>query len=173
MKAVNLLQGTYAPQNAAANGWKAWRVAAILLAAVVGLHVAGKAAQLFLLNKAERSVNASIDQTFRSAMPGEQNTVDARRRMERRLLGAGNTDEGGLLAALGAVVESRTPGTAVQALSFREGALDLKMAAPNADSLERISQSLRSRGWRADLTSGSATGKGYEGRIQVRAGGAT
>ena len=42
----------------------------------------------------------------------------------------------GLLSALGALVEARSssPGTTVQALSYREGALDMKMAAPNADA---------------------------------------
>lgn len=171
---VNLLQGLYAPQGGSGGTWKAWRVAAILLAAVIGLHIAGNAAKLAMLKRAEKAVNASIDQTFRAAMPGEQNTIDAKRRMERRLVAAsGGGDSTGLLAALGALVDARqgTPGIAVQALSFRDGALDLKMQAPNADSLERISQSLRSRGWRADLTSGSATVKGYEGRIQIRAGG--
>ena len=40
---VNLLQGPYAQQNDTGGGWRAWRVAAILFAALVGLHVAGKA----------------------------------------------------------------------------------------------------------------------------------
>lgn len=173
---VNLLQGPYATQTETARSWRAWRVAAILLVALVGLHVVGKSAQLMMLKRAERTVNDSIDKTFRAAMPGEQNTIDAKRRMERRLIASrGGSDSTGLLAALGALVEasSSAPGSAVQALSFRDGALDLKMAAPDADSLERISQSLRSRGWRADLMSGSATGSRYEGRIQIRAGGAT
>jgi hypothetical protein len=56
----------------------------------------------------------------------------------------------------------------VQALSFREGALDLKLAAPDANSLDRISQTLRGVGWQADLTSGVVVGEGYEGRIQIK-----
>ena len=84
--AINLLQGPYAPQHSLAVGWRAWRVAAILLAALVGLHVAGKAAELVMLKRAEKTVDASIDQQFREAMPGEQNSVDARRRMEARLI---------------------------------------------------------------------------------------
>jgi general secretion pathway protein L len=172
--AVNLLQGPYAPKNDRAAGWRAWRVAAILLAALIGLHIFGKSAQLFAMKRTERAVNASIDETFRSAMPGERNTLDARRRMEQRLLSVrGGMDPTGLLPALGALVEARgdAPGTAVQALSFRDGALDLKLAAPDADSLERIGQSLRSRGWQADLTSGNVTEGGYEGRMQIRAAG--
>jgi general secretion pathway protein L len=170
-KPINLLQGRYAPQNTRAVGWRAWRVAAILLAALVGLHVAGKAGELFMLKRAEKTVDASIDQAFRSAMPGEQSTVNGRRRMEQRLVavrsGGGTA---GLLPALGALVQARNavPGTVVQALSFRDGALELKVAAPNADSLDRVSKTLRSNGWDADLTAGNVAGQGYEGRIQIR-----
>jgi general secretion pathway protein L len=170
--AINLLQGAYAQQNSLAVGWRAWRVAAFLLVALVGLHIAGKATELVLLNRAEKSLDASIDDTFRQAMPGSQNTVDARRRMEQRLMQVrgGGGASGGLLGALGAVVEARgsTPGTTVQALSFRDGALDLKMAAPNADSLDQVSRTLRANGWQADLTSGTVVESGYEGRIQMR-----
>ena len=171
--AINLLQGAYAPQHSLTVGWRAWRVAAILLAALVGLHVAGKATELVLLKRAEKSLDASIDQAFRQAMPGEQSSVDARRRMEQRLLQVRGGGGQGLLSALGAVVEARgsNPGTTVQALSYRDGALDMKMAAPNADSLDQVSRTLRANGWQADLTSGTAVESGYEGRIQVRPGG--
>jgi len=174
-KAINLLQGRYAPQNTTAVGWRAWRVAAILVAALVGLHVAGKATELFMLKRTEKTVDVTLDQTFRSAMPGEQSTVDARRRMEKRLLAvrSGGAASSGLLPALGALVHARNnvPGTTVQALSYREGALELKIAAPNAESLDRVSQALRSNGWSADLTAGNQVGEGYEGRIQIRPGG--
>jgi general secretion pathway protein L len=173
---INLLQGAYAPQTSQAGGWRAWRVAAILFAALIGLHVVGEAAQLAMLKRAERTIDTSIDQTFRAAMPGEQNTIDARRRMEQRLMAVrGGSDSSGLLAALAALVQARNaaPGASVQALSFREGALDLKLVAPDAESLDRITQSLRANGWQADLTSGSAAGEGYEGRIQIKPGSAT
>jgi len=42
---------------------------------------------------------------------------------------------------------------------------------PNAESLDRVSQALRSNGWSADLTAGNQVGEGYEGRIQIRPGG--
>jgi general secretion pathway protein L len=168
--AINLLQGPYAQQNSLAVGWRAWRVAAFLLAGLIGLHVAGKATELVLLKRTEKSLDASIDTAFRQAMPGAQSTTDARRRMEQRLMQVRGGGGGGLITALGAVVEARSasPGTTVQALSFRDGALDMKMAAPNADSLDQVSRTLRANGWQADLTSGTAVEQGYEGRIQVR-----
>jgi len=169
---INLLQGPYAPTTARTVGWKSWKVAAILLASLIGLHVAGKAAELTTLKKSEHTLDLSIGDTFRNAMPGQQNSIDARRRMEQRLAaiqsGGGS---GGFLPALQAVVQARTvaPGTTLQALSFRQGTVEMKMAAKDASTLDRMCQSLRSNGWQADLTSGSATGSGYEGRIQLRA----
>ena len=169
-KPINLLQGRYAQQSTHAVGFRAWRVAAILLAALVGLHIAGKAGELFLLKRAEKTVDVSIDQAFRTAMPGEQNTVNARRRMEQRLVAVRGGGGTGLLTALGAVVQARSaaPGTVVQSLSYRDGALELKISAPNADSLERVNQALSSNGWNAQFVGGNVVGEGYEGRVQIR-----
>src|SRR5439155_1428963 len=169
---INLLQGSYAPTAARAVGLKAWRVAAILLMSLVSLHLAGKIGELQLLKNRERQLDASIRDTFHAAMPGDPNTLDARRRMEQRLnmaRGAG----GGLLPALQALAQARdaTPGMSVQALQFHGGALDMKLSAPDAASLERVSQVLCNSGWQADLTGGGNAPSGYEGHIQVRAGG--
>ena len=148
-------------------------MAAMLLASLVGLHVAGKAAELSVLTKSEHALDASIGETFRQAMPGERSTLDARRRMEQRLTETRNGGgPGGLLPALQALVQARTvaPGTTLQALSFHQGAVELKVSAPDAASLDHMSQSLRANGWQAELTSGNATeAGGYEGRIQIRA----
>ena len=169
--AINLLQGDYAPVSSRGTALKAWRVAAILLAGLIGLHVAGKAAELQLLRRHEHQLDSSIRETFRSAMHTEASAADARRLMEKRLAGAPGA--GGLLPALQALVQARdaAPGTSVQSLNFHGGALELKLSAPDASSLDRVSQSLRSNGWQADLTGGTNSGSAYEGRIQMHSSG--
>jgi len=170
--AINLLQGSYAPVSSRGAGFMAWRVAAILLASLIGLHVVGKAAELQVLKRHERQVDASIRDTFRSSMHTEASASEARRLMERRLTGARGAGEG-LLPALQALAQARdsAPGTSVQSLNFHGGSLEMKLSAPDATSLDRLSQSLRSSGWHADLTGGSNAGSAYEGRIQMRSGG--
>jgi general secretion pathway protein L len=170
--AINLLQGAYTPTSSHAVGFKAWRVAAILLACLIGLHVVGKAAELQLLKKREHQVDASIRDTYRTAMQAEPSGGDARRRMEQRLSAARGAG-GGLLPALQALAQARdsAPGTNVQALNFHGGSLEMKLSAPDASSLDRLNQSLRNGGWQADLIGGSNAASGYEGRIQVRASG--
>jgi general secretion pathway protein L len=169
---INLLQGTYAPTSSRAVGFRAWRVAAMLLGCLIALHVVGKAAELTVLKKREHQVDSSIRDTYHSAMPGDVAVTEARAHMERRLAatrGAG----GGLLPALQALAQARdsAPGTSVQSLNFHAGQLEMKLSAPDASSLDRLSQSLRSNGWAADLTGGTNAGSGYEGRIQVHGGG--
>jgi general secretion pathway protein L len=169
---INLLQGAYEPTSTQAAGLRAWRVAAMLLAALVGLHVIGKVWQLHVLHDREHQVDASIRDTFHTAMPGVQSTSDARRRMEQRLSSTRGAGQG-LLAALQALAQARdaAPGTSVQALTFRDGTLELKLSVRDAASLDHVSQTLHNNGWQAKLTGGSNAGGAYEGRIQMRAGG--
>jgi hypothetical protein len=90
--------------------------------------------------------------------------------MEVRLAAAQNGGgQGGLLPALQALVDSRTaaPGTSLKALSFRGGLVDMKIAAKDATTLDHLSQSLKSHGWNAELTSGNTTPAGYEGRMKL------
>jgi general secretion pathway protein L len=170
--AINLLQGAYAPVSSRGVGLKAWRVAAMLLAGLVALHIVGKTVELQLLKRHERQLDASIRDTFRSAMHTEASATEARRLMERRLAGSRGAGEG-LLPALQALAQARdsAPGTNVQSLNFHTGTLEMKVSAPDASSLDRLSQSLRSNGWHADLTGGSNSGSSYEGRIQMHSGG--
>ena len=137
---------------------------------LVALHIAGKATQLHFLKSRERAVDASIRDAVRSAMPGDPNLLDARKRMEQRLAvarGAGT----GLLPALQALAQARdaAPGTNLQSLNFHNGAVEMKLSAPDASSLDHLNQTLKSNGWQADLLGGTNTGGGYEGRIQVHA----
>ena len=171
--AINLLQGAYAPKSSRAAGLSAWRVAAMLLIALVALHVVGKAAELRVLKSKEHEVDVSISDTFHRAMPAEPGTNDARRRMEQRLAAVHNGGgASGLLGALQAVSQARgSPGTSVQSLNFHDGLLELTLNAPDAASLDHLSQQLRNGGWQADLVGGNTVGSAYQGRVQIHAQG--
>ncbi|HXR88861.1 MAG TPA: type II secretion system protein GspL [Steroidobacteraceae bacterium] len=168
---INLLQGTYAPTTSRAVGWPAWRVAAILLAALVGLHVAGKAAELSMLKRSEHKLDASISDVFHAALPGQQTTADPRRRMEKQLADiAARGSAGGLLPALEALAQAHAsaPMTAIQALNFHDGTLEMQLSAPDATTVDHVIQSLKGNGWQANQTSGNAAPSGYQGRIEIR-----
>jgi general secretion pathway protein L len=171
---LNLLQGTYAPQTSYGAELRRWRIAAMLAAALVTLHVGGQALSLWRSHGDERRLDAAIQDIARG-IPGEAGTGTVRRRLQQRLTDAQSAASGGgLLRGLGAF--ARAEGSAggpvnLEALSFRDGAMDVKLRAPSAESLERMIQVLRHDGWQADLTSGAAAANGYEGRLSMQGGG--
>jgi general secretion pathway protein L len=171
--ATNLLQGPYAPAAPHPVGWRAWRVAALLLAGLFALHVAGKVAELSVLKHADQRLDASITQVFHTAMPGQPDTYEARRQMEHRLAQVRASDaSGGFLLALQALVEAHqaAPDAVLEALTFRSGALELKASAPTVESLDRLSRELARHGWQARLVADNPVGSAYEGRIQMSPG---
>jgi type II secretion system protein L len=175
--AINLLQGSLAVASPLQQGWRAWRVAAVLAAALLCLHLGGRAFELNRLRKSEAALDVSIQNAFRAAMPGQQNATNARRRVAQRLDALRSGGGGGaLLPALSAIAHARNavPDAKIEAINFRAGAIDLRMIAPSAASFDAIGQQLRSTAWEADIKEIGASGSGesYRGRLQVRKAGA-
>jgi general secretion pathway protein L len=172
---VNLLQGAFAARSTSGSDAKRWRLPAAIAASMLLFFIGSKVFEVRRLNEAERKLDVEIEQTFRAAMPGALDSKDARQRMERRFQslqeGGGHA---GLLPALGAFATARTaaPDATLQGLTLREGALDLRVRASDAQSLDRINQGLRASGLTTEITSGTAADAGYEGRIQIRLAGA-
>jgi general secretion pathway protein L len=173
--AVNLLQGAFAVTSPLELGWRSWRVAAVLAASLLCLHLGARGFELYQLRKSEVSLDAGIQQAFRAAMPGQQNATSARRRVAIRLNEIHSGGGGGaLLPALSAIANARgsAPDTTIEAITFRNGTLNLQLIAPNAASLDAIGQQLRAGAWRADVMELTANGDSYRGRLQVRKAGA-
>jgi type II secretion system protein L len=155
--------------------WKSWRVAAVLAASLLCLHLGWRYFELSRLRKSEATLDASIQDAFRIAMPGQQNAMNARRRVEARLAELHGSGGGGaLLPALSALANARgaAPGATIEGFTFRNGILDLRISAPDAASLDAIGQQLRASSWQADIQGGSSSGDTYRGRMQVRKEGA-
>ncbi len=173
--AINLLQGALAISSPLQKNWRSWRVAAVLAASLLCLHIGSRWYELHRLQKTEADLDASIQEAFRTAMPGQVNALDARRRVERRLTelhGAGGS--GALLPALSALATARSavPSATFEGLAFRNGEIDLRISAPNAAALDTISQQLRAANWQADIGGGSSNGDSYRGHLKIRKEGA-
>jgi len=175
--AVNLLQGSLAVASPLQHGWRAWRLAAVLAATLLCLHLGARGFELHQLRNREAAIDASIQDAFRAAMPGQQNATNARRRVAQRLDALRSGGGGGaLLPALSAIANARNavPDAKIEGINFREGTIDLRMVAPSAASFDAIGQQLRSATWEADIKEIGASGSGesYRGRLQVRKAGA-
>ena len=175
-EAINLLQGALAVASPLQQGWRAWRVAAALAAALLLLHLGARGFELNRLHKSEAALDASIGDAFRAAMPGQQNATNARRRVAQRLesLRGGG---GALLPALSAIAiaHNAVPDAKIEGINFTKGgAIDLRMVAPSAASFDAMGQQLRSAAWEADIKEIGASGSGesYRGRLQIKKAGA-
>lgn len=169
---INLLQGDYAQRGTSTVHWLRWRLAAQLAGALLIVHLGIQGYRLWSLGRAERALDASIAQlvapvqgALAAAGPGS-----TRARLERALSGAAAAgDESGLLSAMQVLAQAMNgiAGARLEALNYRDGALQLKVHAGDAQSLERIIQSLRAAGWPSEIISGGAAGDAYEGSIQM------
>jgi general secretion pathway protein L len=172
--AMNLLQGALAVASPLQQNWKSWRVAAVLAASLLCLHLGARYFELDRLRKTEAALDAGIQDAFRAAMPGQTNAVNARKRVEARMVQVRSSGGGGaLLPALSAVAVARnaSPTAVIEGFRFQNGSLELRLTAPDAASVDAIGQQLRSAGWQTEL-GGTASGDSYQGRLQIRKAGA-
>jgi general secretion pathway protein L len=171
-KPVNLLQGSYAPPSPFGAQLKQWRLPAALAAATLLAFLAVQGVQLWQLSRTEKQLDAKITETFNQLLPG-QPVVDPRAQVQGVLARAGG-GSGALLPAISLLAEAvaRAPDTRVEGLNYRRGVLELRLVAPNIESLDGIKQALARDGATVELQSANPRDKLVEGRLQVRLGAA-
>jgi general secretion pathway protein L len=171
---VNLLQGEFARTTDYGVSWRKWRFAAALAASLLVVHVGAQALQLHQARRDGVELDSQIAQVFAMAMPGEP-VRDARRQMQTRLERIRKAGAGpqyflrGLQALSGAVAS--TPHTNIDALSYREQSMDLKITAPNLAAISQLSQYVGKQGLTADIQSSTPIASGVEAHLQVHGAG--
>ncbi len=171
-EAVNLLQGEFARETDYSGQWRQWRTAALLAAGLLGAHVAVDAMQIRQANKRAAATEIEIQQAFAVAMPAEQ-LRDVRQQVQgrldriRRATAAPQTFLRAIQALGGAI--SGQPQTRIDALSFHEQTLDLKVSTGNVEALSLLSQSVAKQGFTAAIQSSTPNATGIDAQIQIRA----
>ena len=171
-RAVNLLQGTYAPPSSFGSQLRLWRLPAALAAATLLVFLAAQGVKLWQLRQAEQKLDAEIAQTFESILPG-QPMVDPRAQVQGVLARAGG-GAGALLPAVSLLAQAvaQAPATRVEGMNFRGGVLELRVVAPTVEALDGIRQAMSSRGATVELQSTNPRNQQVEGRLHVRLGAA-
>jgi general secretion pathway protein L len=171
-RAVNLLQGTYAPPSSFGSQLRQWRVPAALAAATLLVFLGAQGVKLWQLRQAEQKLNAEIAQTFESILPG-QPMVDPRAQVQGVLARAGG-GAGALLPAVSLLAQAvaQVPATRVESMNFRGGVLELRVVAPTIEALDGIREVMSSRGATVELQSTNPRNQQVEGRLHVRLGAA-
>ena len=174
---VNLLQGRYAPKTKLDISFAPWRYAAALALIFLAAHLGLKTWQYFHYRSEETRLDAQIAQAYQQAMPGAAvpPPAVARKQMESRLSQLRGTGPvNGMMTTLVALGDAlaQTPGTKVEALSYRDNITDLRVLAPSVDALDRIRQVAGSRGLSAKIEAANPRDSKFEGRLQFRNPGA-
>lgn len=172
--AVNLLQGPLAVTSPHEMRWQSWRVAAVLAGVLLCLHFGARYLELYRLKRTEATLNASIEDAFRAAMPGQQNATNARRRIEQRLLEVRDGGGSALLSALSAIAQARSaaPSATIEGLTFRNGELFMRVVVADTAALDAIGQQLRAANWNAQIDGVTASGDAYRGSVRITKAGA-
>jgi type II secretion system protein L len=173
--AVNLLQGEFARTTDYGARWHRWRTAALLAAGLLVAHVAAAALKIHQANRETKALDGEIAQIFAQTMPTET-LQDPRRQMEARLERIRHSGPGPqyflrTLEALSGAV-SATPKTTIDALSYREQSLDMKVSGPSLAALSQLSQLVSKQGLQADIQSSKPVDSGVEAQMQIRPAGA-
>jgi general secretion pathway protein L len=169
--AVNLLQGDFARSTDFSARWRQWRTAALLAAALLAVHVASQALQIRQAKHETAALDGQIANIFSAAMPAEP-MQDPRRQMQSRLdrihkSGASPEDFLRTLKALSSAM-AVTPKTDIDALSYRDNSLDMKVSAPSLAALSQLSQVIGKQGMTAEIQSSTPVAGGVEAHIQLR-----
>lgn len=166
---LNLLQGAYASRRRGSSGWLAdnlaefgrrqslgrYRLAAVLVAAALAVHVLGTLGDWLRLSQENRQLRAEMRQVFQEVFPQTQAIVDPSLQMQRQLADLrrahGYVESGDFLHALGAVA-GQVGG--VKELSYENNRLTL--AQPLAADLDGLRNALAAQGYR--MSSAGETG---------------
>ena len=176
---VNLLQGIYARHSDLMRYWPAWRVAAMLLLGLSALVLGVKAAEIYQMKRQERTLDRAIDAAFRYTFPDVGEIVDPRGQLESKLRALGrpgsNSGAGRFLETLQVVASAvaSVSSAELEALNYRDGVMELRLKAPNVDTLDQIQKHVRdTSGLTAEIQSANADGDQVLGRLQVKVPGA-
>jgi general secretion pathway protein L len=171
-RAINLLQGSYAAPSSFGSQLKQWRLPAALALATLVAFIGAQGFRLWQLQAAEKQLDAQIQQTFNQILPG-QPIVDPRAQVQGVLARAG-AGGGALLPAISLLAQAiaQAPATRVEGMSYRAGVLELRLVAPNVETLDTIKQAMSRDGATVELQSANPRDQLVEGRLQVRLGAA-
>lgn len=171
-RAINLLQGAYSAPTSFGSQLKQWRLPAALAVATLVAFLGVQGFRLWQLNAAEQQLDAQIQSTFNQILPG-QPVVDPRAQIQGVLARAGSGSHA-LLPAMSLLAQAiaQAPTTRVEGMSYRGGVLELRVLAPNVETLDIIKQTMSREGATVELQSANPRDQQIEGRLQVRLGAA-
>jgi type II secretion system protein L len=166
---TNLLQGAYAPKSNWVALTKPWRVAASLVAASVVLALLLQGAQFVQLRRTDAALAAVVGQLCQRVF-GDSSTSGCERELRQRGSSSVSATED-FLSTLAAVAAARDPQMRMDALSYRNRALNLQVVAPSAAAFAELERNLEeTRRFSVELEANNPVDDGTEGRLRIVGG---
>jgi general secretion pathway protein L len=165
---TNLLQGAYAPKSNWVALAKPWRVAASLLLAAALVGVLSLGAEYWALRRTDGELTELLGASCQRIV-GATRIIACESEVRRRLgaVGAG-TSGAGFLATLNAIAEARSGTTRIDALSYRNGTMDLQLIAPDIPALDEFARRLlETQRFNPVLESSAQEGNEVTGRMKI------
>jgi general secretion pathway protein L len=164
---TNLMQGAYAPKSNWLALMKPWRVAASLVAASIVLSLLLQGAQFLQLRRTDAALDAVVGPACQRVV-GDSSTSGCQREVRQRLgSNTGNASED-FLSTLAAVAAARDPQMRMDALSYRNRAMNVQIVAPDLATIDAFSRKLeQTRRFTVVLESNTAVDGGTEGRLRI------
>ena len=163
---TNLLQGAYAPKSNWLAMAKPWRVAAALVGATVVLGLLLQGAQLWQLRRADAALDAVVGPACQRVV-GDSSVSGCQREVRQRRGASADAAED-FLSTLAAVAVARDPEMRMDALSYRNRAMNLQLVAPDLATIDAFSRELeQTRRFAVVLESNTAVEGGTEGRLRI------
>jgi type II secretion system protein L len=169
--AISLLQGDFSRDTDFGARWRQWRTPALLAVGLLTVHVAAQALQIRQARHETAALDGQIATVFAGALPAEV-IQDPRRQMQSRLdrihkSGAGPEYFLRALKVLSGAL-AMVPQTNIDALSYREESVDMKLTAPSLAALSQLSQLIGKQGMTAEIQSSTPVAGGVEAHMQLR-----
>ncbi|MGH8222126.1 MAG: type II secretion system protein GspL [Woeseiaceae bacterium] len=172
---INLLQGAYGSRTEYSGLLRPWKYAALLLLALGVVSFAAKAADYLHLRQQEQELMSQFHQEYRQIAPGSSDVLDPLAVVNslRIRAGAGSGDAVPLfLQAIESLSRALRGNEAarLEALSYRTGVVDIRLAAPDVATLDAIVRTIGDDGrFGATIQSTDQEGETVNSRIQIQA----
>ena len=125
--AINLLQGDYAPSSSLREWVPQLRPILLLAGLIIGAQVLATGADWWRLNREKKNLTAEMNKIFKTAFPNASVVVDPPLQMQRNLAelrrASGQAQPNDFLPLLAKILPLMSAATAVEAMTYEQGAL--------------------------------------------------
>ncbi len=173
LEAINLLQGAYQRSEPLTQLWQPWRIASILLVALIVLQFVILVLDERQLAAEDVALQKRMKDIYTQTFPDARRLVNPRVQMEQRLNALRAEPEGesgNLLEVLArlAPVLGATQGAELHSLRYKEEGMELDLSITNLQLLDQLKRQLVDAGLDAEVRTARAAGESVDAILQIR-----